>query len=226
MGNLRWNPHEVLTRQEWDNLNVFPYYADIPNNFFIWNYQFQLWPIPTVSGNIITFNYKRRIPDLSIADYVGSGGVTITVTNGSNIITGSGTAFTVTNNAVSESRYIQIAQPSGDNLWYQIQAVNSTTQITLMSPYQGLTASGVTTYTIGQMPVLLEDFQDMLLWKVLTYYFSSTVDNPTKKKEFQDAYDTKLKLLEEYCGTKTIDVNLSRNTLQRNPNMFPQNIGL
>ena len=160
--------------------------------------------------------------DLSIPDYTTG---TVTATNGSNIITGSGTTFVTTTNAVSESRYIQIPQPSGDNLWYQVQSVTSTTSITLMAPYQGVTVSGAS-YTLGQMPVLLEDFQDMLLWKVLTYYFSSIVDNPTKKKEFQDAYDTKLKLLEEYCGTKTINVNLSTNTIQRNPNLFPQSIGL
>src|SRR4051812_34581689 len=28
IGNLKWTPTEILTREEWDRLNVFPYYAD------------------------------------------------------------------------------------------------------------------------------------------------------------------------------------------------------
>src|SRR5690349_1344367 len=47
VGNLRWTPTEVLTRQEWDQLNVFPYYADIPSNYFIYNNRFNIWPIPS-----------------------------------------------------------------------------------------------------------------------------------------------------------------------------------
>ena len=129
IGALKWTPTEILNRMQWDNLNVFPYYADIPNNFFIWNFQFGLWPIPSTTGNIISFNYKRRIPDLSIADYSTG---TITVTNGSTVVTGAGTTFTPTTNAVSESRWLQVPQPSGDNLWYQIQSVDSTTGITLI----------------------------------------------------------------------------------------------
>ena len=222
IGSLKWNPREILTRQEWDDLNVFPYYADIPNNYFIWNYQFALWPIPSTTGNIIQFNYKRRVPDLSIADYTTG---TVTVTNGSNTVTGAGGAtWAITTNSTSESRYIQIPQPAGDNQWYQIQSVDSTTSLTLMAPYQGITASGAS-YTIGQMPVLYEDFHDMLIYKALTYYFSSIVDDIGKKKQFEDAYNLKLKLLEEYCGTKSVDVNLGRSVTMRNPNAYPQNIG-
>lgn len=221
IGNLRWNPREILTRQEWDDLNVFPYYADIPNNYFIWNYQFNLWPIPSTTGNIIAFNYKRRIPDLSLADYTTG---TLTATNGSNIITGASTIWIVTTNNTNESRYLQIPQPTGDNAWYQIATVNSTTSLTLTAPYQGTSVSGAS-YIIGQMPNLYEDFHDMLLYKALTYYFSSIVDNEGKKKEWEDAYDAKLKLLEEYCGTKSVDVNLGRSVTIRNPNSYPQNIG-
>lgn len=221
IGNLQWTPREVTSRQEWDNLNVFPYYADIPNNFFIWNNQFGLWPIPSTTGNIISFNYKRRIPDLSIVDYTTG---TVTATNGSNIITGSGTSFAMTVNNVGESRYIQIPQPSGDNLWYQVARVTSTTSITLVAPYQGTTVSGAT-YTLGQMPVLIEDFQDMLVYKALVFYFTSIVDNPKKAEEFKAYYDTKLTLLTKYAGTKTINVNLARTTTMRNPNLYNQNIG-
>lgn len=227
IGNLKWTPAEVLTRVEWDKLNVFPYYSDIPNNFFIYpggdhGAQIGIWPIPSSTGNTITFNYKFRIPDLSIEDYTTPG--LVSIDNGSTSLTGSGTTFLVTTNPQLESRWIQLAQPTGDNLWYQISSVDSTTGLTLYGAYQGINVASSSTYTIGQMPIIMEDFHDMLVYKALTYYFSSIVDNPGKVKEFQAQYDLKLKMLEDYAGSTTINVNLGRRTLNRNPNLFYQGI--
>jgi hypothetical protein len=220
IGNLKWTPTEVLSREEWDTLNVFPYYADIPSKFYIWGNQFKIWPIPSTTGNVITFNYKRRVTDLSLDDYTTPGN--ITATNGSTTVTGSGTSFVPTTNSMSESRWLQIAQPSGDDQWYQIAKVNSATSITLMSPYQGNTASGATSYTIGQMPLLMEDFQDMLVWKPLMIYYSTISKDTEKFRQFASLYNEKLKLLDEYAGQKTINVNLSRRPSQPNPNIFWQ----
>ncbi len=225
IGNLKWTPTEILTREEWDKLNVFPYYADIPNNYFVYpggdhGVQIGIWPIPSTSGNTITYNYKFRVPDLSLEDYTTG---SVAVSNGGTTITGTGTTFTVTPNIQSESRWIQISQTKGDNLWYQISSVDSTTGITLYTPYQGIAVTGGS-YTIGQMPILMEDFHDMLIWKALTYYFSSIVDNPNKYKEYKEAYDAKLQLLTEYAGQKTVHVNLGRRPVGYNPNLFPQNL--
>jgi len=82
VGTLKWTPSEILTRAEWDKLNVFPYYSDIPNNFFMYpggdhGAQVGIWPIPSTTGNIITFNYKFRVPDLSLDDYTTPGTITI-----------------------------------------------------------------------------------------------------------------------------------------------------
>ena len=227
IGNLRWTPQEIMSRAEWDNLNVFPYYADIPSNFFIWMRKFELWPIPSTTGNIIKFNYQRRIPDLSMADYTTPG--TVSVANGSTAVTGSSTTFTATTNGVSESRWIQFAptssaSTSGDNLWYQIASVNSTTSITLTAPYQGTSITNSSSYTIGQMPLLIEDFHDMLVWRALVYYFTSIVDNEGQRKEYQTRYDEKLEMLAEYAGTKTVNVNLSRRPIGHNPNLYPQSL--
>lgn len=226
IGNLQYTPTEILTRQEWDNLNVFPYYGDIPNNYYIYpggdhGGQIGIWPIPSSNGNTITFNYKFRIPDLSLADYSTG---TVSVNNGSTTITGSGTSWTPTTNSGLESRWIQISETKGDNLWYQVASVNSATQITLYQAYQGITVSGGS-YTLGQMPILNEDFQDMLIWKPLIFYFSSIVDNKTKKSEFQGMYDEKLKHLDEYSGSNSINVNLGQRPMNRNPNLFGQSFG-
>lgn len=235
VGVLQWTLTEVRTREEWDNLNVFPYYASIPSKFFIYpggdkGGQIGIWPIPSTTGNVITYNYKFRVPDLSIADYntdtsngTVTGAGTISATNGSMAITGSSTVFTVTTNPQLESRWLRIPQPSGDNLWYQIASINSATSITLYQPYQGINVSGAT-YTVGQMPLIAEDFQDMLLWKALQHYFTSIVDNPKKVEEYKNNYDTKMRLLEKYSGSNTVQVNLSpRGAFRSNPNNFPFN---
>ena len=230
VGNLKWTLNEIRTREDWDRLNVFPYYAAIPQSFFIYpggdhGGMIGIWPIPSTTGNIITYNYKFRVPDLSIADVVGSGGVTVSVSNGGTVVTGSGTAFTVTTNPGNESRWIQFAptsttSTSGDNLWYQIASVDSATQITLYQPYQGSTITASPSWTVGQMPLLAEDFQDMLVWKALVYYFSSIVNDEGKAKEFGELYKNKVELLSEYSGSNTVQVNLSPRGQGRNPNLF------
>lgn len=287
VGVLRWTLSEIRTREEWDNLNVFPYYASIPSRFFIYpggdkNGQIGIWPIPSTTGNVITYNYKFRVPDLSLPDYgsltyvsltgnlvvgdtISQGAVTgiidsftstnislsntngtftaiafttgngaagtvssigtASVTSGSTAVTGSGTLFTTTVNQQLEGRWIKFSQSQGDGLWYQIQSVNSTTGITLYQPYQGSTITNTQSFTIGQMPLIAEDFQDMLVWKVLSQYYMSLVDNPSKAKEYKDLYDQKLLLLSEYSGSNTVNVNLSPKGRRGNPNSYPQTVG-
>lgn len=228
VGTLQWTPIEVLTREEWDRLNVFPYYSDIPTNFFIYpggdhGARIGIFPIPSSSSNTITFNYKFRIPDLSVADYTTPG--TVSVTTLTTAVSGTSTTFAPTVNAQSESRWIQFSQPSGDNLWYQISSVASTTALTLYGAYQGSTITASSTFTIGQMPLLMEDFQDMLVWKALVYYFTSIVDNKGKRDQYEGLYGEKMKMLEDYAGSKTTQVNLARHPTLMNPNLFQQSIG-
>lgn len=237
VGVLRWTLTEVRTREEWDNLNVFPYYASIPAKFFIYpggdkGGQIGIWPIPSTTGNVITYNYKFRVPDLSIADYntdtnngTVNGAGTISVNNGSMAVTGSGTAFVPTSNAQLESRWLRIPQPSGDNLWYQIANISSTTAITLYQPYQGINVSGAT-YTVAQMPLIAEDFQDILVWRALQQYYMSIVDGATRVKEYKEIYEEKLQQLEAYSGSNTVNVNISPTRASRgNPNAFVQKVG-
>lgn len=230
VGNLQWTPDEVLTTQEWNQLNVFPYYSDIPRNFFIYpggdhGAQVGIWPIPSTTGNIITFSYKFRVPDLSLADYTTAG--TVSVTTKTQAVTGSGTSFVPTTNIQNESRWIKFDQPKGDNLWYQISSIASTTALTLYQPYQGITVSAAAagTYTIGQMPILMEDFHDMLLYKPLYIYYSSINKDIEKAEQFKDLYEERLALLKEYAGSNTVNVNLRTKINTTNPNAYPQSIG-
>lgn len=224
-GQLKWTPVEVLSRQDWDRLNVFPYTADFPSNYFIWNNQLGFYPIPSTAGNTITYNYKRRPTDLTIADYSTG---TVSATNGSTGIVGSGTGFLanylpVAGSVLPLNLWIKITPPSGDGNWYKISSITSATVLTLVNSYQGGTTSGAS-YVIGQMPLLLEDFHDLLVYRPLMIYFSTIVDNPNKKKEFTELYEEGISKMDEYAGSKTVNVNLRGRINRQNPNLYQQDL--
>lgn len=225
IGSLKWTPTEILSRADWDNLNVFPYYSDIPNNFFIYNGQIGFWPIPSTASNTITFNYKRRVTDLTLADYTTG---TVSATNGSTTITGSGTGFLANYLATAGSvlplnLWIKITPPSGDGNWYQISSITSATVLTLVNTYNGGTTSGAS-FIIGQMPLLLEDYHDLLVYRPLMIYFSTIVSDPNKKKEFTDLYNEGIKMLDDYAGSKALNVNLRGGIKTVNPNLYQSNL--
>lgn len=294
VGNLRWTTTEVLTRQEWDMLNVFPYFADIPSNFFIYGGKFNLWPIPStgstqitytglagtltsgdtitegtntgkiltvnttnltmqvavtlgstfsagafttsggasgtivstlvIQGNIISFNYQKRVPDLTFTDYIAG---TVSATNNNIHITGSGTSWLTTFSPTAGdvqflNLWIRITSPSGDGSWYQIQSIETAGALTLVQPYQGATVAGAA-YTIGQIPLLLEDFQDLLVWEPLVTYFSTIQPNEAKAAEFKAKLANGIAMMDAYVGTKSLNVNLGQRIRQINPNLFQDN---
>lgn len=225
-GSLKWTPTEIFTREDWDRLNVFPYYSDIPNNFFIYNGQIGIWPIPSTSANTLTFNYKIRVPDLSFSDYTTG---TVTMSNGSLIVTGSGTGWLanylpVAGSVLNLNLWLKVAAPNGDGNWYQISSIASATSLSLVNLYQGGTKSGAT-YIIGQMPLLLEDYHDLLVYRPLTIYFNSINHDDNKLKIYQDLYDQGIEKLDSYAGKKTIQVNLRERINSMNPNIFQNNVG-
>ena len=224
IGQLVYTPSPVQSIQEWTMLNALPYTSDIPNHFYIYQDKVNFWPIPSSSGNVITFNYKSRVPDLSIDDY--STGTLSGLTSGSNLITGVGTAWNSTglfplNTDLSfMNLYLQITPPSGEGIWYPIQRFTSDTALTLSMPLQNVPSTTAASYTIGQLPLLAEDFHDMLAYGPLMTYFSSIVDNDKSYEKYKDAYNTRLQLLEAYAGTKSVNVDLGPQQVQQNPNLF------
>ncbi len=208
-GQLVWTPTEILSRQDWDRLNVFPYTADFPSNYFIWNNQLGFYPIPSTAGNTITYNYKRRPTELTVTDYITG---TVSATNSSATITGLTTGFVANylpsaGSVLSLNLWLKITPPKGDGNWYRISSLDSATQLTLVNPYTGGSTSGAS-FTIGQMPLLLEDFHDLLVYRALMIYFSSINPDAKKVEEFKGLYEEGESRLAEYSGSKTVNINL------------------
>lgn len=225
VGQLKYQPIFISSRQEWDRVNFLPYNSDIPNYCFIYQGQLGIFPIPSTTGNIITFNYKCRVPDFSFADY-STGNVT-TMTAGSTSVTGTSTSWNTTgkfplNTNISYfNLYLRVDPPSGDGMWYPISQFNSDTSLTLAIPVVNAPAiSAGSTYTIGQMPLLHEDFHDMIVYGALKIYFSTIVINNTKFEQYKELYGERMELLKEYDGTKQVNVDLEADPAVVNPNLF------
>ena len=190
VGQLVYTPAPVQSIQEWTRLNALPYTSDIPNYFYIYNNQVLFWPIPSTSGNVITFNYKGRTPDLSFSDY--STGTLSGLSVGANTITGVGTSWGTPFPTGSDIGYynlaLKISPPYGDGIWYPIQRFNSNTELVLATPLQNAPSATASSYVIGQLPLLQEDFHDMLVYGALTTYFTSILDNDKAYKKYKDMY--------------------------------------
>lgn len=223
VGQLKFLPAPVQTQQEWDTINFLPYNSDIPQYFFVYNNMLGIFPIPSTTGNVITYNFKRRVADLSYADYSTG---TVAVTAGSTAVTGTTTSWNTTGtyplnvDLTYANLFIKIDPPKGDGIWYQIQRFTSDTTLVLVNPIVNQPVASGATYTIGQFPLLSEDFHDMLVYGALQVYFNSIVSNKDKFKLYDALYKTRLEALEEYAGTRQVNVDLGSEPNPKNPNLF------
>ncbi len=224
VGQLVYTPAPVQSIQEWTMLNALPYTSDIPAYFYIYNNQVNFWPIPSTSDNLITFNYKARVPDLSFADYTT--GTLSGIAVGSNSITGASTSWNTTGlfplntDLTFFNLFLRITPPSGDGIWYPIKSFESNTALTLLTPIQNAPSSTASAYTIGQLPLLAEDFHDMPVYGALMTYFTSISKDTEKFKMYESLYSQRLQLLEDYAGTKSVNVDLGAQPIPSNPNLF------
>ena len=224
VGQLVYTPAPVQSIQEWTLLNALPYTSDIPNYFYIYNNQVGFWPIPSSSGNVISFNYKSRVPDLSFADY--STGTLSSIAAGDNTITGTATSWNTTGtyplnvDLTFFNLYLRITPPSGDGIWYPIQRFSSDTEVILASPIQFAPSAIAAAYTIGQLPLLQEDFHDMIVFGALKIYYNSIVPNDAQYKMYADLETERMEMLKDYAGTKSVNVDLGDQPIPNNPNLF------
>lgn len=217
VGSIRYQLTEAPNKAFWDSLNFVPYTSDIPQFYYIFNKKCYIFPTPASSSNAITYSYKCRIRDLSQADYATG---TVTLTNGSSVVTGSGTTFI----ADMVGRWIYATPPTGDGGWYEIGTYTSATVLGLVNQYQGLTASGITTL-IGEMPILGEDYQDLPLYRSLEVYFTSRVPDPNRAATFKTMYDEGVALLDAEFGSKSWSVAITPADVEvSNPNLYTRSL--
>lgn len=223
-GSLRYVLREVPSAEYFDRLQFAQYSSDIPQYYWVFAGQINIFPTPASSGNQMTFRYKERLRDLSQVDYTTG---TVSITTLTNTVTGSGTTWTED----MANRWIRIAAnttsntTSGDNEWYQIFSVVDSTHVTLFNQYQGSTVAGGT-YTIGEAPLLPEDYQVVALYYALWIYYTSIVPNANQAKLYRELYDYGYAKLDAEFGDKSTDVRIiGSNTDLTNPNLYTRSLG-
>lgn len=222
VGTQIYTATEVTSEREWQILNQATYTSDRVEKFYIRAGQFGLWPTPASSSNQITIYHKPVFKDLSIADYT-TGGV-LTATNASASLVGTGTTWATS----MAGRFIRITESDtankGDGYWYEISSVGSTTTITLVKPYAGTSISaGNAAYTIGQVGLIPEDFQEIMPLLAAYKYWLTSGNNIAKAKEYkEEANDLLAGLFKEYSSKSTspvIDYGIA-NVEPTNPNLY------
>lgn len=223
VGQLKFLPMPILTQADWDAVNFLPYTSDIPQYYYVYNNQLNIFPVPSTTGNIITFNYKLRVADMTYADYSTG---TVAAAAGSTAVTGTATTWNTVGtyplnvDLTWASLYISITPPKGDGIWYQIRKFTSDTALVLVNPLVNNPVVTGAAYTIGQFPLLSEDFHDMPVYGALKLYWGSINPEPNQYKMFDAEYKSRLELLEDYAGTRQVNVDLGTQPNPVNPNLF------
>lgn len=220
IGNLIYQPKECPSREYWDSLNTVTFYQDFPSFFFVYNGQVGIFPIPASSSNTVTLHYKTRIEDLSMADVTG----TCTIITNTITVTGSGFKNWMA------GQWIRVAHSStdstnGDNQWYQIDTVTSGTVLVLKNNYTGATVTSGA-FTIGEVSILPEDYQDLPLWRMAVIYYTTRFPDQIKADQYTSLYDKGILALNDEFGSKSTNVVLTDTSGPvYNPNLFARNIG-
>lgn len=224
VGDQRYTPEEITSREQWDRLNrVDNITSDYPQFWFYFNQQIGIYPTPATDGNTITVACKVMVKDLGIADYTT--GTIVTTTTGSITVVGSSlpsTAWTVP----MAGRYLQIADSNtankGDGFWYQIASVNSATTISLVREYGGVSiTAGSAAYTIGQMPILPENYHQLPVWYAVSEYWDQNGDTD-RGTTYRNKYNELLaEMVKEFASpTSGVVLDYGRRRHIQNPNLF------
>lgn len=220
IGTFVYPVKQARNRQHWDLLNQSTYSSTYPEWFYVFGTQIGFWPIPSASSNTITYYYKKRIRDLSIADYTT--GSVLSIASAATTVTGNAPSWT----ASMAGRYINITESNtankGDGQWYEIASVTSSTVLELTSPYQGTSISaGTAAYTIGQMSVLPEDFHELPVYRAAEIYYTSVQPNTERAALYKAMYEEGYAQMEEMkSDTDTNPVIEETNQPIQNPNLY------
>lgn len=162
---------EVRSEAEWRTIKAYPYSNNWPVAYFVLgNDEVEIWPTPSQNvPNGIRFYYEQQDHDLSVADIISGSLVpaqTVTMTNGTPVVTSTGSTFTSQLVGLS----LQITGVT-DLSWYEIVAVPTNNTLTLKSNFVGISGSNLS-FRIGQLPIIPGEYHSNLIDYALWLFFS------------------------------------------------------
>ena len=182
VNSVKYPLETVHSQSVWNWLNSLTIQTSaIPQFVFPRRDDFGIWPTPQ-DAYTITFDYHMRDRNLTVADYTTG---TVTVTQNSATITGSGTTFT----ANMVGRWFQVTTNTLDSYWYRISAYTSATVITLESVYEGASGSGLS-YKIGESMETPEETHILLADAVTSAWYAGPAQDITKATWWNNVFWT------------------------------------
>lgn len=201
VGGIAYPIQEEESQNNWDILNAttsqtsdIPRFVFIRPGFGIGGKEIGFWPIPSSSNNTITVVYEATDKDMSQNKYATG---TVTATNNSANITGSGTTFT----AQMVGRYFNISDNTGDGMWYKVASYASATSIAIANSYQGTTTAGAA-YQIAEAFAIPEDIQIIPCYYAAWQYYEMKKDLG-EADHFKTLFDEELMLAMRRWGNKS-----------------------
>lgn len=195
IGDITYPLQEIADDSTWQMLNMHIETSTIPEFYYVkGNDQFGIYPIPSANqADAATMSYERRTRDMAQADYTTG---TVTMTNGSVAVVGSGTTFT----ANMVGRYLNVTDGSADGMWYKISSYTNATSISLENFYGGASGAGKT-YLIGELPDIPEEFHESLIDYACYRYYRRRRDMALAR-EMKAAFDEALALCKSQYSSK------------------------
>ena len=206
------NPLEQIPDEHaWRRMNMFSTTGN-PTHYFIRGYdEIGLYPIPAATiedGLELVFSPKHV--EMTQDDYTTG---TVTVTEGSQTITGAGTTFT--ENMVGQ--WFQVTDGTDGN-WYRVSAYNSATGLTLENYYQG-TSGAAKTFRIGQVMDLPEEYLEGPVDYAAYRHFLKRGDKE-KPAIFKTLFETALQQAKSEYGQTTDSQVINAEPSYRTYNPF------
>jgi len=178
---------EIRSEFEWRQITSYPYSSNWPAFYYmLGNDEFQVWP--TASQDVtdgLRFYYQQQDHDLSVEDIVSSSLTpvqTVTMANGSNLVTSTGSTFTPQLTGLQ----FQLTGVT-DTTWYEIVGVPTSSTLTLKSAFVGISGNNLA-FRIGQLPIIPGEYHDAIVNYALYLYFAGK-GNSNRATLHQGLYD-------------------------------------
>jgi hypothetical protein len=191
-----WPLQQIDSEALWNRYNVVPSNTIISPQFYFVRGRNEIGLYPTPSANVtagLIVSYEPRMTDMTLDDTTTT---TVTVTNGSNLVTSPSTPFSTSMVGMMFS-----VTDGTDGNWYPIIAA-TTSQLTLENYYQG-PSENTAQCTIGLVPDIPEEYHlGMVYYAVYNYYLKRQDVNSAEayKALFEDLL---MKFTEVYAAKTT-----------------------
>lgn len=190
---------QVRSEYQWRSLNSTEQSGNSLQYYFVKGAdELGLFPVPSeATTNGLIIYYEPKGFTLSQDDYSTG---TVTLTEGSATVTGSGTTFT----SSMVGREFKVTDGT-DGYDYKVASFTSTTVITLEEPFIGISGAGKT-FNIGEAPVYPSEYHDAPMDYALSRFFE-TANNPDRAKYHKNNFDEAVReAREKYASSSSSQV--------------------